>query len=110
MATFNLKTGVNLLYLYLVMQENNTKIFSINERILQLLEYLDITRYKFSHETGISETVLLNIYKCKNKPSFDVIEKILNHYPTINAEWFLTGKGEMLKRTDNTQHKTKSNG
>jgi len=87
------------------MQEYNKEMFSINDRISQMLDYFNITRYRFSHETGISETVLLNIYKGKNKPSFDVIEKILNHYPAINAEWLLTGKGEMHRTVENKKDK-----
>lgn len=97
MATFIMKAKANILHKNKVMQGNNKKIFSINQRILQIIDFLGVTRYKVSQETGISETVLLNIYKGKNKPSFDVIEKILNNYPEINAEWFLTGKGVMLK-------------
>jgi repressor LexA len=79
------------------MKDETGKIYNINQRIIQILDYLSITRYRFSLETGISEAVLLNIYKGKNKPSFDAIEKILNIYKAIDAEWLLTGSGEMLK-------------
>ncbi len=63
-----------------------------------MIDYLGYTRYKFSQETGISEAVLLNIYKYKNKPSYDIIEKLLNKYIVIDANWLLTGKGEMLRK------------
>ena len=32
-----------------------------------------------------------------NKPSYDIIKKILLSFDSINAEWLITGKGEMLK-------------
>ncbi|HEY9124668.1 MAG TPA: helix-turn-helix transcriptional regulator [Bacteroidales bacterium] len=79
------------------MQENNKKNFSINNRIIQFIEYLNISRYRFAHETGISEVNLLNIYKGKNKPSIDLIEKILHKYEVLNPTWLLTGEGEMLR-------------
>lgn len=79
------------------MQENAKYIFSINQRILQLIEFLGITRYKLSQETGVSETVLLNLSKGKNKPSVDILSKILNRYKVINPTWLLTGEGEMMK-------------
>jgi len=78
------------------MQEKNEKILSINKRIFQILDYYNITRYRFSQETGIYEAVLLNIYKGKNKPSYDFIEKLLNKYE-VSADWLITGDGEMLK-------------
>ncbi|NLF42312.1 MAG: helix-turn-helix transcriptional regulator [Bacteroidales bacterium] len=78
------------------MQENTENNLSINDRIREVLEYLGISRYKFSQATGISEAVLVNIYKDKNKPSVDFIEKTLNKYKVINAQWLITGHGEML--------------
>lgn len=84
------------------MQENTTEIFSINQRFLKVLDYYGLTRYKFSKETGVSEAVLLNIYKEKNKPSCDVIEILLNNYKAIDANWLLTGDGDMLKQPSTT--------
>ncbi|MGC8825354.1 MAG: helix-turn-helix domain-containing protein [Bacteroidales bacterium] len=86
------------------MQENTKKNFSINERILQFIDYLNISRYKFAQETGISEVNLLNIYKGKNKPSLDLIEKILHKYEVLNPTWLITGEGEMLRMPLSQQH------
>jgi len=85
------------------MQENTKKNFSINERILQFIDYLNISRYKFAQETGISEVNLLNIYKGKNKPSLDLIEKILHKYEVLNPTWLITGEGEMLRTSASQQ-------
>lgn len=79
------------------MQENNKGLLSINNRIIQIVDFQNLTRYKFAQETGISDAVLFNIYKGKNKPSFDLIEKILNKYKAIDANWLLTGEGTMFK-------------
>lgn len=80
------------------MQENSKEILSINERIMYILEHYGVSRYKFSQESGISETVLLNISKGKNKPSADFIEKLLNNYRAIDANWLISGNGSMLKK------------
>jgi repressor LexA len=82
----------------LSIMEDDIIISGINRRVLQIIEYLNVTRYRFSQETSISEPVLLNIYKGKNKPSYDVLEKILNRYSVFNAEWLITGKGSMLNK------------
>lgn len=84
------------------MQENNKESYSINNRISRMIEYLGKTRYRISQESGISEAVLNNIDKNKNKASLDVIVKLLNKYSAINPEWLLLGEGEMLKGNSNT--------
>lgn len=84
------------------MQENTENILSINERIIQFIDYLKVSRYKFSQITGISESVLLNIYKGNNKPSVDFLEKILHKYPVLNSNWLLIGNGKMICENQST--------
>jgi len=79
------------------MQENTTEIFSINQRFFKVLDFYGHTRYKFSKDTGVSEAVLLNMFKGKNKASIDVIEALLNNYKAISADWLIIGDGNMLK-------------
>lgn len=78
------------------MQEKTENILSINQNIIQFIDFIGLNRYKFSKKTGISESVLLNIYKGKNKPSVDILEKILNIYPALNLNWLFTGNGNIL--------------
>jgi len=80
------------------MQAENKKKYSVSERFNQLLEYLGISRYKMSKETGISETVLQNISEGKNMPSIKITVKLLSTYKMVNADWWLLGEGEMLKK------------
>lgn len=82
------------------MQQITKNNFGINVRILQIIDYYKITRYKLAQETGVSEAVLLNLSKGNNKPSVDIINKILNKYKAIDANWLLTGEGEMLRAPD----------
>jgi hypothetical protein len=84
------------------MQENTIKNLSICERFFQILDYYEDTRYKFSKESGISEAVLSNIYQKKNPPKVEVIEVLLNKYKAVDANWLLTGTGEMLRKTNCT--------
>jgi phage repressor protein C with HTH and peptisase S24 domain len=79
------------------MQEFTTKNLSICERFFQVLDYYGDTRYKFSRGSGISETVLSNIFNKKNKPKAETIETLLNKYKAVNANWLILGEGEMLK-------------
>lgn len=78
------------------MQINLDKNFSITERISQVLEYKNITKYKFCKDLGFSKGFL-------DKPreiTTDKYANILVYFPDINPEWLLTGKGEMLKERE----------
>lgn len=67
----------------------------MRKRILNYLEYMGITKYRFYKETGLS-----NGYLDKDSDiALDSYEKISSHYPDLNMEWVRTGEGEMLKPT-----------
>jgi phage repressor protein C with HTH and peptisase S24 domain len=63
------------------------------ERILQFVDYKNISKNKFYKETGLSNGFLDK----NNHPGADKLEQIIYAYPEINPEWLLTGKGEMLR-------------
>jgi len=71
------------------MSENST----IQERILQFLDYKGITKYKFYQITGIANGFLDK----RGSIGSDKCEQIISHFKDIHPEWLLTGKGEMLK-------------
>ena len=54
------------------MWENTANSIS-HDRILYYVEYSVNTRYRLAQNKGISESVIINISKEKNKPSLDVI-------------------------------------
>jgi phage repressor protein C with HTH and peptisase S24 domain len=62
-------------------------------RIIQYIDYKGISKYKFYKETNLSNGFL---DKNRNVGS-DKCEIISMHYPDLNIEWVITGKGSMLK-------------
>lgn len=67
------------------------------DRIKKFVETLNYGRNKFEDILGLS-----NGYISSKSPSIssDVIEKIAQHYPELNLEWLITGKGPMLKSSE----------
>lgn len=52
----------------------------------------------FADNIGVKSPVIYNIIKGRrSKPSFDVLQKILIAFETINANWLLKGEGEVWK-------------
>lgn len=75
------------------------KISPIKERILQFIEKQGIKKVDFSEKTNISYSNL------KGKSLYseiggEQIAKILEEYGEISPEWLVTGKGEMLKDSE----------
>lgn len=73
----------------------------IKERILQFINYKNVSIRKFSEKIDINPS---NFGKSnlKSDLSSQVLSKILIIFPEISAEWLLTGKGDMLKNSMNT--------
>lgn len=68
---------------------------SINERIKIIVEALNITANAFANELGVAGSVIYNIIKGRNKPSFDILDKMVSSF-NVNPNFLLTGKGEVF--------------
>ncbi|MCO6564352.1 MAG: helix-turn-helix transcriptional regulator [Apibacter sp.] len=77
---------------------------SIQERILQYLDYKIITPYKFCKDLKFS----MGYLDKRGAIGTDKYLKIIEYYKDINPEWLLTGKGEMLKNAGYTNKETKT--
>lgn len=66
-------------------------------RINKLIGSENLTPTKFADIIGVQRSAISHILSGRNKPSFDLIQRILTKFPRINAEWLIVGKGEMYK-------------
>ena len=80
------------------MQENNQEKSPIKRKISLFLEKKGITPYEFYKRTGITRGILSQ----NNGISEDNLARFLAHFPEVNLEWLLTGRGEMLKTNRTT--------
>lgn len=72
---------------------------AINDRISKLIDHFELNPNSFADSLGVKGTVIYNIVKGRrSKPSFDLLQKILVTYHTVNANWLLSGSGSMSKR------------
>lgn len=68
------------------------------ERIKHLIEINHLTSSKFADEINIQPSAVSHILSGRNKPSLDVVQKILQRFSEVNAEWLLLGKGNATKK------------
>jgi len=69
----------------------------MNKRLQQILDLEDLTPAKLAERIGVQPSGISHILSGRNKPSYDFINKLLHHFPNINAEWLITGKGKPYK-------------
>jgi transcriptional regulator with XRE-family HTH domain len=69
----------------------------VKNQILKIIETEGLTPARFADEIGVQRSSISHIISGRNKPSYDFIIKILNRFSGINAEWLVTGKGNMIK-------------
>ncbi|MGC6470923.1 MAG: helix-turn-helix domain-containing protein [Flavobacteriales bacterium] len=69
----------------------------MNKRILNIIEKFGLTPNAFANKLGLNRSTISHILSGRNKPSIEVLQKILTQYSEISASWLLMGEGEMLK-------------
>ena len=69
----------------------------MNNRLQQFLRAENLTQAQFADSLGVARASVSHILSGRNKPGFDFVENLAMHYPALNLEWFITGKGKMYK-------------
>jgi transcriptional regulator with XRE-family HTH domain len=69
----------------------------MRERLLKFLLTEKISASKFADEIGVQRSGVSHILSGRNNPGFEFIQKILERYKYLNAEWLIMGTGNMLK-------------
>ncbi len=64
---------------------------SIPERINQILKDQGITPSVFADRIGVQRSNVSHVLSGRSKPGLDFLEKILNHFPKLDAHWLITG-------------------
>ena len=82
----------------------------MKDRILEIIKYYNLSSSQFANEIGIQRSAISHILSGRNKPSLDLILKILNKFPEINTDWLILGNGEMIKNRDESNIPVKNDG
>ena len=72
----------------------------IGPRVKELCDKQQITKYRLSQMTGVTQTVLSRIIKRENVPTIQTLEKICAAFD-ISLSQLFAGKGEAVELTEN---------
>lgn len=68
----------------------------MNKRLEQFLKAENISQSQFADTIGVARANISHIIAGRNKPGFDFLQRMSKHYPSLNLEWLITGKGRMF--------------
>lgn len=66
---------------------------TVQKRLKDFIKYLNISERDFCQSIGVSHAYVSNV---KNKINASTREAMERAYPSLNIEWVLTGRGDML--------------
>jgi len=73
------------------------------ERVKKIMLQLQLNSAQFALEIGIQGSTLSHLLHGRNKPSLDVLKKVLSRYPNINSDWLIMGIGPMFRGEKDSQ-------
>ncbi len=67
------------------------------ERLEQILQKYDLSASKLADLLEVQRSGISHILAGRNKPSYDFMVRLAEKFPEIDANWLLSGRGQMLK-------------
>ena len=71
----------------------------MKERLSKIIASEGLTPALLADKMGIQRSGISHIMSGRNYPSFDFLQKLLIHFPKLNADWLIMGQGSMYKTT-----------
>lgn len=67
------------------------------KRLEIILDYYSLSASAFADKVGVQRSSLSHLLSGRNKPSLDLILKIIDSFPEVDLYWILNGKGNFPK-------------
>lgn len=74
----------------------------MHEKLPILMKSEGLTSSRLAELLGIQPSGISHLISGRNKPSFDLLQKILRRFPNINPDWLLLDSEEMYRKENNT--------
>jgi len=72
----------------------------MKDRIQRIIDEENLTPSRFADEVGLNRPAVSHILNGRNNPGLDALQRIITRFPNINANWLITGKGNMYDKSD----------
>ena len=75
----------------------------MKEKLQQLMKSEGLTSSRMAEILGIQPSGISHILAGRNKPGFDLLQKILRRFPRINPDWLLLDSDKMYRDSEPEQ-------
>lgn len=75
---------------------DNVEMPPIMVRLQEFIEHMGLTVYQVNRASGLCQGLLSNAFGKKQGLTTSTLERLLIAYPMLNANWLITGQGQML--------------
>ena len=69
----------------------------MNRRFQTILDLETLSPAHLADRLGVQRSGISHILSGRNKPSFELLQRVVQSFPEISAEWLITGNGKPLK-------------
>lgn len=69
----------------------------MKERLEELMKLERLTSVKLAEILDVQPSNISHIMSGRNNPSYDFVVKFIDRFPHVNAEWIISGKGDIYK-------------
>ncbi len=73
------------------------------DRLLAVMKGEGLSAKQFAEEVGIQPGTVSNILSGRNKPSLEVMQKVLKRYDHIASDWLISGNEPMYRQKNDSQ-------
>ena len=82
---------------------------NINDKIKQILIDKNLTPSYFADEIGVQRSSISHILSGRNRPSFDIIQKIIRRFPELGYEWIMEEDAQLNNQTSQVSYGVQRN-
>ena len=65
-----------------------------NDRLKLIISNSNLTASAFADKINIQPSSISHVLSGRNKPSLELIQKIISNFDNVNYDWLIDGKGE----------------
>lgn len=72
----------------------------VAQRIARFIEDKGYTYSAFAETIGVQRTIISHIISGRNRPSLDIVQRILRSFPELDGEELILGERKAVKKED----------
>ena len=82
---------------------------NVGDRIRLLMHFKKLNATQLAEIINVQRSSISHILTGRNKPSLDLVQRVVNEFPEVSYDWLLNGTGKLNRANPNNQPTLSSN-